>query len=211
MKHIEGIKKIGSRLIKLGGIRVSDFTNLLTNRKKNDAVKQQQQENNGLENQVDINESMMKADLQPDLLTPADAMGLQDSIGNAALGQILGNGTEDISDTSGPASENKTGLPNSLKTGLENLQGMDLSDVQVHQNNKAPAQLNAMAYTQGTDIHVAPGQDKHLPHEAWHVVQQMQGRVKPTTELNGMAVNDNVGLENEADLMGNRAARGKNK
>ncbi len=67
---------------------MSDFTNLLTNRKKNDAVKQQQEENNGLENQVDINESMMKADLQPDLLTPADAMGLQDSIGNAALGQF---------------------------------------------------------------------------------------------------------------------------
>ncbi len=88
---------------------------------------------------------------------------------------------------------------------------MDLSDVQVHQNTKAPTQLNAMAYTQGSDIHVAPGQDKHLPHEAWHVVQQMQGRVKPTTEVNGMAVNDNVGLENEADLMGNRAARGKNK
>jgi len=190
---------------------VSDFTSLLTNRKKDDVATQQQQENNGLENQVDINESMMKADLEPDLLTPADAMGLQDSIGNAALGQVLGQGAKDASDTSGPTSENKTGLPDSLKTGLENLQGMDLSDVQVHQNTKAPAQVNAAAYTQGTDIHVGPGQDKHLPHEAWHVVQQMQGRVKPTTEVNGMAVNDNVGLENEAALMGNRAARSKNK
>jgi hypothetical protein len=25
-----------------------------------------------------------------------------------------------------------------------------------------------------------PGQEQHLPHEAWHVVQQKQGRVKPT-------------------------------
>lgn len=35
-------------------------------------------------------------------------------------------------------------------------------------------------YSQGTDIHIGPGQEKHLPHEAWHVVQQKQGRVKPT-------------------------------
>ncbi|HAP61901.1 MAG TPA: hypothetical protein DCR93_21180, partial [Cytophagales bacterium] len=34
----------------------------------------------------------------------------------------------------------------------------------------------------GTDIHLAPGQQKHLPHEAWHVVQQKQGRVKPTLQ-----------------------------
>ncbi|MEM7041075.1 MAG: DUF4157 domain-containing protein [Bacteroidota bacterium] len=36
----------------------------------------------------------------------------------------------------------------------------------------------AHAYDQGTDIHIGPGQEKHLPHEAWHVVQQKQGRVR---------------------------------
>ena len=58
-----------------------------------------------------------------------------------------------------------------------------------------------MAYTQGTNIHVAPGQEKHLPHEAWHVVQQAQGRVKPTMQLKGIQMNDDVGLEREADEM----------
>ena len=30
---------------------------------------------------------------------------------------------------------------------------------------------DALAYAQGSDIHLAPGQEQHLPHEAWHVVQ----------------------------------------
>ena len=51
-----------------------------------------------------------------------------------------------------------------------------------------------------------PEQEKHLPHEAWHVVQQAQGRVKPTMQLKGGAfVNDEAGLEREADLFGAKA------
>ena len=68
--------------------------------------------------------------------------------------------------------ENNTGLPDNLKTGMENLSGMSLDDVKVHKNSDKPAQLQAHAYAQGTDIHLGPGQEKHLPHEAWHVVQQ---------------------------------------
>ena len=68
-----------------------------------------------------------------------------------------------------------------------------------------PAAVQAHAYTQGTEIHIAPGQERHLPHEAWHVAQQMAGRVQPTTEISGMPVNDNAALEHEADVMGARA------
>jgi hypothetical protein len=75
-----------------------------------------------------------------------------------------------------------------------------MDDVRVHYNSAKPAQLQALAYTQGTDIHVAPGQEKHLPHEAWHVVQQKQGRVQPTMQLQGVNINDNEGLEKEADV-----------
>jgi hypothetical protein len=67
--------------------------------------------------------------------------------------------------------ENNTGLPDNLKTGMENLSGMSLNDVKVHRNSDKPAQLQAHAHAQGTDIHLGPGQEKHLPHEAWHVVQ----------------------------------------
>ncbi|MFT6845799.1 MAG: hypothetical protein ACJAUV_001998 [Flavobacteriales bacterium] len=103
--------------------------------------------------------------------------------------------------------ENNTGLPDTLKSGMENLSGHSLDDVKVHYNSPKPAQLNAHAYAQGSNIHLASGQEKHLPHEAWHVVQQKQGRVKPTTSVNGMAVNDNIGLEKEADVMGAKALK----
>ena len=102
--------------------------------------------------------------------------------------------------------ENKTGLPDNLKSGVESLSGFSMDDVKVHYNSSQPAQLNALAYAQGTDIHVAPGQEQHLPHEAWHVAQQKQGRVQPTIQMKaGVAVNDDPGLENEADVMGAKA------
>ncbi len=104
---------------------------------------------------------------------------------------------------------NETGLPDNLKAGVESLSGYSLDDVRVHYNSSKPATVQALAYTQGTDIHVAPGQEKHLPHEAWHVAQQMAGRVSPTTNINGMPVNDNVALEHEADVMGEKAVQCK--
>lgn len=101
---------------------------------------------------------------------------------------------------------NNTGLPDQLKSGIESLSGMSMDHVKVHYNSSQPAQLNALAYAQGSDIHIGAGQEQHLPHEAWHVVQQAQGRVKPTMQMKeGVPVNDDVGLEHEADLMGAKA------
>lgn len=100
---------------------------------------------------------------------------------------------------------NDTGLPDHLKSGIENLSGIAMDDVKVHYNSARPAPLQAHAFTQGADIHVAPGQEKHLAHEAWHVVQQKQGRVQPTMSLNGQQINDSPALEQEADHMGARA------
>ena len=106
---------------------------------------------------------------------------------------------------------NNTGLPDGLKSGVESLSGMSLDNVKVHYNSSQPAQLNALAYAQGTDIHVAPGQEQHLPHEAWHIVQQAQGRVKPTMQMtDGVPVNDDAGLEHEADAMGAKALQMRN-
>lgn len=108
------------------------------------------------------------------------------------------------------AQANRTGLPDQLKAGVESLSGMSLDGVRVHYNSAQPAQLNALAYAQGTDIHVAPGQEQHLPHEAWHVVQQAQGRVKPTVQMKeGVPVNDDPSLEHEADAMGQAALQMK--
>lgn len=108
------------------------------------------------------------------------------------------------------SSGSKSGLPGPLKSGIESLSGLSMDGVQVHRNSEKPAQVGAHAYAQGKDIHLAAGQEKHLPHEAWHVVQQAQGRVKPTMQMQGhggVAVNDEARLENEADVMGAKAAQ----
>jgi hypothetical protein len=113
---------------------------------------------------------------------------------------------EASTDASQTPKPNNTGLPDHLKSGIESLSGMSMDHVKVHYNSPQPAQLNAHAYAQGSDIHVAPGQEQHLPHEAWHVVQQAQGRVKPTMQMkSGVPVNDDAGLEAEADVMGAKA------
>jgi len=65
--------------------------------------------------------------------------------------------------------------------------------------------MQAHAFAQGNNIHVGPGQEKHVPHEAWHVAQQQQGRVKPTTEMGGIEINDDPALEREADTKGAKA------
>ena len=103
------------------------------------------------------------------------------------------------------AKENHTGIPDNLKAGVESLSGIDMSDVRVHYNSDKPAEVRTLAYTQGTDIYVASGQERYLPHESWHVIQQKQERVRPTLHLKDVAVNDDTGLEKEADEMGEYA------
>ncbi|MEM9339098.1 MAG: DUF4157 domain-containing protein [Bacteroidota bacterium] len=101
--------------------------------------------------------------------------------------------------------ENRTTLPDQLKEGIEHLSGHAMDDVAVHYHSAKPAQLQAHAYAQGNQIYLASGQEKYLAHEAWHVVQQKQGRVKPTHQLKGdVRINDDTNLEKEADAMGSR-------
>ena len=129
--------------------------------------------------------------------------------GFSRVAQLQAKRDSQISSTQSPVvqrEENKTGLPDSLKSGMESISGLSLGDVKVHRNSDKPAQLQAHAYAQGTDIHLAPGQEKHLPHELGHVVQQKEGRVKPTLQLKDKVnINDDSGLEKEADVLGAKA------
>lgn len=126
------------------------------------------------------------------------------SFHDMANNKPLGEQTAQLN--SNEKSKKNEGLPDNLKTGMENLSGISLDDVKVHRNSDKPSQLQAHAYAQGTDIHLGPGQEKHLPHELAHVVQQKQGRVKPTMQTKGgININDDAGLEKEADIMGVKA------
>lgn len=137
------------------------------------------------------------AGTSPILMKKSDAESKKDSDGKSSDGSHAASSSD---------------MPPDLRAGLEKLSGVDLSDVKVHQNSDKPQQVGALAYTQGNDIHVAPGQERHLPHEGWHAVQQKQGIVKATMQMkSGEAVNDDAGLEHEADVMGAKAAEaGKN-
>jgi hypothetical protein len=137
------------------------------------------------------------------------------------LAGVLGNSPDEMtagsaeSDESAPAQRveseppatqsDRTGLPGPLKAGVESLSGMSMDHVRVHYNSPEPAPLRALAFAQGSEIHLAAHQESQLPHEAWHVVQQARARVKPTVQVGGVPVNNDPGLEAEADAMGARA------
>src|SRR5262245_54471381 len=48
--------------------------------------------------------------------------------------------------TSDGPTPNRTGMPDSLKTGIESLSGLSMDNVKVHYESSQPAQLNAHAY-----------------------------------------------------------------
>jgi hypothetical protein len=99
-------------------------------------------------------------------------------------------------------------LPEPLKAGVERLSGVAVDDVRVHADSPVPAVLGAHAFTWGRHIHVGPGQQHHLPHEAWHAAQQLRGRVAATEARAGVALNTDPRLEGEADRMGAAAVTG---
>lgn len=158
---------------------------------------------------------------------PQNVMQLQSTIGNSAVLQLMKSQSPQHASASANSladhfkmpnmpqvviqkkqTKNATGLPDKLKTGVEGLSGLSMDDVRVHYNSDKPAQVGALAYTKGTDIHVGPRQEKYLPHEVWHVVQQAQGKVRPTMHMKGVGINENETFEHEADIMGEKFKSG---
>ena len=153
---------------------------------------------------------IQRARLDIGSLAARDILQLQRTIGNRAVGRLLTETEKGFDFQSQSAQrqielgeENQLGLPGNLKAGIESLSGMPMDDVKVQYNSSRPAEVQALAYTQGNNIYVGPGQEKHLPHEAWHVAQQKQGRVtSANVQAKGASINDDPGLEREADQMG---------
>lgn len=130
--------------------------------------------------------------------------GYKPAMARHSLGGIAVD--HEASDSESPEHRpNRTGLPDRIKHGVEALSGVSLDDVTVYYNSSMPERVHALAYAQGTEIHLGPGQERHLPEETWHLTQQKQGRVRPTMKLNGFGINDDRLLEAEAERMGDRA------
>lgn len=105
-------------------------------------------------------------------------------------------------------------MPREVQGKMERAFGADFSGVRIHQDGRAQA-MNAIAYTQGEDLHFQPGRydptsragQELLGHELTHVVQQRAGRV--SVQAKDSPINADPALEREADAMGARAARGE--
>lgn len=115
------------------------------------------------------------------------------------------------------SSGGSNGLPTAVQAKMESAFNTDFSNVNIHKSSNKASSIGALAYTQGNDMHFAPGQydpgsqsgQELIGHELAHVVQQRQGRVSPTKRLGKMEVNDSDALEREADAQGALAAQGK--
>ena len=143
-----------------------------------------------------------KAIHRPATLSQQAVLALQSIAGNRAVTSLLNQTPKQEQNL-----ENKgaAALPGGLKESVEKLSGVSLDDVKVHYNSREPQTVGALAYARGTDIHLGTGQEQHLAHEAWHVVQQKMGRVAPTMHMKNAALNNDNKLEREADSMGEKA------
>lgn len=99
----------------------------------------------------------------------------------------------------GEQKPNLTGIPTQMKLDFESRSGLSFDDVRVHYNSGEPAKIGALAYTQGTQVHIGPGQERHLRHELGHVVQQKSFPIPPTKYIRGSAINDDTAFEADAE------------
>ncbi len=140
------------------------------------AYVRQQQEN-------ETKQKEQKTKLNPDFLKYTPNFG--DSISETTQKKDSADSSKN-GNTKDNASSSKTGLPEDVQSKMEQSFGTSFNDVNVHANDKSANDLGALAYTQGKDIHFAPGQynpeskkgQELLGHELTHVVQQRERRVK---------------------------------
>ncbi len=139
----------------------------------------------------------------------------EESIQKKAIQRLSVGEEEPMQAKEGPVSAT-TGdkMPAGTQKQMEQNLGADFSQVKIHQNSAQAEKVNAQAFTQGNDLHFAPGKydpssekgKELLGHELVHKVQQSEGRVQANTSVAGMPVNNDHALEHEADTLGAKAA-----
>ncbi|MEH2387894.1 MAG: DUF4157 domain-containing protein [Nostoc sp.] len=121
-----------------------------------------------------------------------------------------------------PTSQNSSSgsrgsMPAPVRSKMENSFGANFGDVNIHTDSHQAKSMGALAFTQGSNVHFAPGQynpqsssgQALLGHELTHVVQQRAGRVAVPHQSKGAPINADPSLETEADQIGAKAAKGE--
>lgn len=115
------------------------------------------------------------------------------------------------------SSGSRGSMPAPVKSKMENSFGANFGDVSIHTDSPQAKSMGALAFTQGSNVHFAPGQynpqsssgQALLGHELTHVVQQRAGRVAVPHQSKGAPINADPSLETEADQIGAKAAQGQ--
>ncbi|MEH1849918.1 MAG: DUF4157 domain-containing protein [Nostoc sp.] len=115
------------------------------------------------------------------------------------------------------SSGSRGSMPAPVRSKMENSFGANFGDVSIHTDSSQAKSMGALAFTQGNNVHFAPGQynpqsssgQALLGHELTHVVQQRAGRVAVPHQSKGAPINADPSLETEADQIGARAAKGE--
>ncbi|BAK33385.1 hypothetical protein MLP_03710 [Microlunatus phosphovorus NM-1] len=152
-----------------------------------------------------------------DALTADDVLGLQRSVGNAGVAQLLEDERSPVHDV---ISSGGRPLDSGVRGEMEARMGHDFSDVRVHDDSAAAASaqaVNAHAYTVGSNIVFQRDQydpsstagKTTLAHELTHVVQQRSGPVDGTSAPGGIKVSDpSDRFEREASANADRVMSG---
>ncbi|MEH1831973.1 MAG: DUF4157 domain-containing protein [Nostoc sp.] len=135
--------------------------------------------------------------------------------------------TQMKSESAQPSKQNQTNqnsssgsrgsMPAPVKSKMENSFGASFGNVNIHTDSPQAKSMGALAFTQGDNVHFAPGQynpqsssgQALLGHELTHVVQQRAGRVAVPHQSKGAPINADPSLETEADQIGAKAANGE--
>jgi len=140
-------------------------------------------------------------------LSPAELLGLQRRIGNAAVAGMFvqRSAVHDVLRSQGRP------LDEPVRAEMEARLGADFSDVRLHTGPAAhdsASEIGARAYTSGNHVVIGDGGgDRHtLAHELVHVVQQRHGPVAGTDNGAGLSVSDpSDRFEREAERVATRA------
>ncbi len=97
----------------------------------------------------------------------------------------------------GASSGSKSSISAPVRSKMENSLGSSFSDVKIHKDSPQAKSMGALAFTQGSNVHFAPGQynpqsqsgQALLGHELTHVVQQRAGRVATPQQSKGAPIN----------------------
>lgn len=126
--------------------------------------------------------------------------------------------TSTVSDAFQPAAqlqnESVNGISHSENNAVKELSGgkVDLheSGAKVETTSSSDSRLKSVgARSMAVQGQAIVGDSRDRGHEIWHLAQQEMGQVQPTTEINGTPVNDDKGLENDADVKGAKIMQGK--